>query len=122
MLNAYQLVQIQIQYYTELFSRIPLYLLLILYLFILSIDQPIMESYFSVRLIILTGVLLVFVILLVPRLKAKRSLYPLPPGPPGEPLLGHFRVIPALRPEDKYIEWGKKYGKYPEAELVGKRS
>ncbi len=41
---------------------------------------------------------------------SKRVPYPLPPGPPGEPILGHFRVIPAVGPEHKYIEWSKQYG------------
>lgn len=34
---------------------------------------------------------------------------PLPPGPPGEPILGHVRVIPAQNPENAYIQWSKKY-------------
>ena len=42
----------------------------------------------------------------------RRGPYPLPPGPPGEPILGHFRVIPAVGPEHKYIEWGKQYCKH----------
>ncbi|KAK7700780.1 hypothetical protein SLS57_011972 [Botryosphaeria dothidea] len=33
---------------------------------------------------------------------------PLPPSPPGEPILGHFRLIPALNPEHAYIKWGKE--------------
>lgn len=47
------------------------------------------------------------------RLKStKRLPYPLPPGPPGEPIIGHFRVIPGLNPEHQYIKWGKQYGKF----------
>lgn len=42
----------------------------------------------------------------------KRTPYPLPPGPPGEPFIGHFRLIPARNPEHKYIEWGKQYGNF----------
>ncbi|KAI1261966.1 putative O-methylsterigmatocystin oxidoreductase [Xylariaceae sp. FL1019] len=39
-----------------------------------------------------------------------RSKLPLPPGPPGEPLIGHLRVIPAQRPEYQYARWAKEYG------------
>lgn len=34
---------------------------------------------------------------------------PLPPGPPGEPLLGHLRIIPVNHPEFDYTRWGKQY-------------
>ncbi|KAH6880527.1 cytochrome P450 [Thelonectria olida] len=34
---------------------------------------------------------------------------PLPPGPPGEPILGHLRVIPADNPEYAYMKWSKEY-------------
>jgi hypothetical protein len=33
----------------------------------------------------------------------------LPPGPPGEPLLGHLRIIPTSSPEFEYAKWGKEY-------------
>lgn len=32
-----------------------------------------------------------------------------PPGPPGEPILGHLRVIPASNPEYAYAKWSKEY-------------
>lgn len=34
---------------------------------------------------------------------------PLPPGPPGEPLLGHYRVVPTDAAFKKYAEWAKQY-------------
>lgn len=34
---------------------------------------------------------------------------PLPPGPPGEPLLGHLRVIPADFSERAYDRWSREY-------------
>ncbi|KAK0387865.1 hypothetical protein NLU13_4110 [Sarocladium strictum] len=34
---------------------------------------------------------------------------PLPPGPPGEFLLGHLRVIPTFNPEYSFIKWSKEY-------------
>lgn len=39
----------------------------------------------------------------------KRNGLPLPPGPPGEPILGHLRVIPAANPEYAYMKWSKEY-------------
>lgn len=37
------------------------------------------------------------------------SRLPLPPGPPGEPILGHLRVVPTDNPEYAYAEWSKAY-------------
>nr|XP_036588383.1 cytochrome p450 monooxygenase [Colletotrichum truncatum]KAF6799756.1 cytochrome p450 monooxygenase [Colletotrichum truncatum] len=34
---------------------------------------------------------------------------PLPPGPPGEFLLGHLRVIPKERTAEKYAQWANEY-------------
>lgn len=39
------------------------------------------------------------------------SGFPLPPGPKGDPILGHFRVVPLENPEFSYIKWGKEFGK-----------
>jgi cytochrome P450 len=41
---------------------------------------------------------------------AKATPYPLPPGPPGEPVLGHLRVVPSEKPEVAYANWSKEYG------------
>jgi hypothetical protein len=43
------------------------------------------------------------------RVWGRKSHLPLPPGPPGEPLLGHLRIIPAERPEFQYAKWAKEY-------------
>lgn len=44
-------------------------------------------------------------------LKSKRKhRLPLPPGPPGDPIIGHLRYIPENSPADKFAEWSKKYG------------
>ncbi|GKT44721.1 tryptamine 4-monooxygenase [Colletotrichum spaethianum] len=40
--------------------------------------------------------------------KQRRGI-PLPPGPPGEPILGHLRIIPADNPEFAYTAWSKQY-------------
>ncbi|KAH7020048.1 cytochrome P450 [Ilyonectria destructans] len=34
---------------------------------------------------------------------------PLPPGPPGEPILGHLRIIPTDNPENAYMKWSREY-------------
>ncbi|TQS31570.1 hypothetical protein Golomagni_08144, partial [Golovinomyces magnicellulatus] len=39
----------------------------------------------------------------------KRNVLPLPPGPPGEPILGHLRIIPWDKPEYTYMRWSKEY-------------
>ncbi|KAI1114216.1 putative O-methylsterigmatocystin oxidoreductase [Nemania sp. NC0429] len=33
----------------------------------------------------------------------------LPPSPPGEPLIGHLRIIPTVHPEFQYAQWAKEY-------------
>lgn len=59
---------------------------------------------------LLFGVVLLLGTFAVKRIRtSQRSPYPLPPGPPGEPIIGHLRVIPAVGPEHKYIKWSKEY-------------
>ncbi|KAF4120872.1 Cytochrome P450 [Geosmithia morbida] len=41
--------------------------------------------------------------------KRRDATLPLPPGPPGEPIIGHLRVIPSYSPEYTYMQWGKEY-------------
>jgi hypothetical protein len=60
---------------------------------------------------LLVGLIIILGGFLAQNLSKKRGPYPLPPGPPAEPILGHFRKIPALSPEHKYIEWGRQYCK-----------
>ncbi|KAL7947244.1 cytochrome P450 [Trichoderma barbatum] len=40
----------------------------------------------------------------------RKRLGPLPPGPPGEPILGHLRVIPTDNPEYFYKRLSQEYG------------
>jgi hypothetical protein len=39
----------------------------------------------------------------------KRGNPPLPPGPPPEPLLGHYRSVPEDAAFKQYDEWAKEY-------------
>ncbi|KAK0618977.1 cytochrome P450 [Immersiella caudata] len=39
----------------------------------------------------------------------KKTPAPLPPSPPGEFLLGHYRVVPVDAPFKRYAEWGIEY-------------
>jgi len=45
-------------------------------------------------------------------LSKKGTPCPLPPGPAGEPILGHLRIVPTDKPEVAYAEWSKEYSKY----------
>ncbi|ETS76286.1 hypothetical protein PFICI_11673 [Pestalotiopsis fici W106-1] len=55
--------------------------------------------------------LAVFVLLLVIRSRRpSRSSLPLPPGPPGVPLIGNVLQTPKETPWVHYYEWSKKYG------------
>lgn len=44
-----------------------------------------------------------------PRYFRHQSKLPLPPGPPGEPILGHLRVVPTDNPEFTYARWAREY-------------
>jgi len=46
------------------------------------------------------------------RQHAHKSKFPLPPGPPADPIIGHLRYIPPENPEDKIAEWSRQYGRY----------
>ncbi|KAI0515470.1 putative cytochrome P450 oxidoreductase [Xylaria bambusicola] len=43
------------------------------------------------------------------QIKRGKKTLPLPPGPPGQPLIGHLRVIPVEHPEFQYSRWAKEY-------------
>ncbi|OAA75311.1 Cytochrome P450 [Akanthomyces lecanii RCEF 1005] len=42
--------------------------------------------------------------------RRRTSGLPLPPGPPGEPILGHLRIVPSHSPEYTYMKWSHEYG------------
>lgn len=62
-------------------------------------------------LIGLVGTLLFAAVYVVPRVFGKRK-YNLPPGPPGEFLLGHYRKIPFEAPFKQYAKWGEEYSTF----------
>lgn len=47
--------------------------------------------------------------ILTPGLHRRLGSLPLPPGPPGDLLLGHLRIVPADNPEYTYAKWAKEY-------------
>ncbi|KAL2831867.1 cytochrome P450 [Aspergillus pseudoustus] len=42
--------------------------------------------------------------------KSRPKTLPLPPGPPGAPIVGNLFQAPKRNPWEKYLEWSKKYG------------
>ncbi|KAF6842127.1 cytochrome p450 monooxygenase [Colletotrichum plurivorum] len=67
---------------------------------------PTSSSAWTTTAACLAVVLLIF---LVRRQSSSWGHPPLPPGPPGEFLLGHLRVIPKAKTAETYAEWAKKY-------------
>lgn len=51
--------------------------------------------------------LIAFVSLLFKCFKPRSSL-PLPPGPPGEPFIGHLRVVPKENTAATFAKWAKE--------------
>jgi hypothetical protein len=48
--------------------------------------------------------------LVISKFRGRKS-HPFPPGPPGEFLLGHLRVVPFEDAPTAYLNWGKEYSK-----------
>ncbi|KAF9456701.1 cytochrome P450 [Collybia nuda] len=48
-----------------------------------------------------------------------RNVVPLPPGPPGDPIIGHIRLIPPENQETLFYKWGKIYGDVIHLRLLG---
>lgn len=44
------------------------------------------------------------------RILYRRFPCPLPPSPPAEPILGHFRRLPTENAHFKHMEYAKQYG------------
>lgn len=54
----------------------------------------------------------------------KKDAPPLPPGPPAEPLLGHYRIVPQDAAFKQYAQWAKEYSMSPtmlECSITGKQ-
>ncbi|GJC89782.1 tryptamine 4-monooxygenase [Colletotrichum liriopes] len=62
----------------------------------------------SIFLVVTIGLALHAVVARYRSGKRRRSV-PLPPGPPGKPILGHLRIIPTENPEYAYAAWSKQY-------------
>lgn len=53
----------------------------------------------------------VAVVYVTKRLFSRTKLaIPLPPGPPGLPLIGNVLDLPQTQPYKAYVEWARKYG------------
>ncbi|TFB01003.1 Cytochrome P450 1A1 [Trichoderma ghanense] len=59
-------------------------------------------------LVLYTIIILFLLVVVAYQRKAQHSS--LPPGPPGEPILGHLRIIPTDNPEYYYMRVSREYG------------
>ncbi|KAJ7447848.1 cytochrome P450 [Mycena latifolia] len=53
-------------------------------------------------------------------LPSRRKGAMLPPGPPGDPVLGHLRYMPSARPALVFHEWAKNYGDVMHLQVLGR--
>ena len=58
---------------------------------------------------ILSYVLLGVIILAIWYIR-RRKPSNLPPGPPGDPIIGHIRIMPTANQGDVFHDWAKIYG------------
>lgn len=69
------------------------------------------------RVIALVSVLGFFIYNIV-KASFKRYPYPLPPSPPAEPLVGHFRNLPLENAHLKHMAYAKQYSTVPKTPCV----
>lgn len=79
---------------------------------IFMMEIPIMSPYAT--LLSAAGLVIVLAIF---KFRTRRTL-PYPPGPPGEFLIGHLRVIPFEDSPTAYLNWGREYSKSNSSSLV----
>ncbi|KAJ7463649.1 cytochrome P450 [Mycena latifolia] len=53
-------------------------------------------------------------------LPSRRRGAMLPPGPPGDPVLGHLRYMPSAQPALVFHEWAKNYGDVMHLQVLGR--
>ncbi|EFX03575.1 cytochrome p450 monooxygenase [Grosmannia clavigera kw1407] len=62
----------------------------------------------AVLLLVAVAASALWLALAAARQRSRRKGVPLPPGPKGEPILGHLRVIPTDNPEYAYANWARE--------------
>lgn len=67
-------------------------------------------SPFNAAVVTVAGALVALLIAIVRDTQRRKGL-PYPPGPPGEFLLGHLRIVPFENTQEAYLKWGKEYSK-----------
>ncbi|OSD02803.1 cytochrome P450 [Trametes coccinea BRFM310] len=64
---------------------------------------------------------LVALLLAAWKAKANRDNAHLPPGPPSDPLLGHYRIFPRSYQAEVFFQWSKIYGDVLYLEVLGRK-
>lgn len=67
-----------------------------------------LSSSFSPTVILGLAIVILLAVLRTARARV-RGRPPLPPGPPPEPILGHYRVVPQDAAFKRYAEWAREY-------------
>lgn len=68
------------------------------------------DGAFRLLLLPIIAALSVFFLFRFAARRRRTNGLPLPPGPPGEPILGHLRIVPSHSPEYTYMKWSQEYG------------
>jgi hypothetical protein len=67
------------------------------------VDMPLGSSLAALLISLVTFILIAW------RSSSKSTPYPLPPGPKGEPIIGHMRIVPQENPQLYYQRLSKEY-------------
>ena len=70
------------------------------------VDMPLGSGLAALLISLFTFILIAW------RSSTKSTPYPLPPGPKGEPIIGHMRIVPQENPQLYYQRLSEEYGEF----------
>ncbi|KAJ7069399.1 cytochrome P450 [Mycena amicta] len=72
----------------------------------------------SMSLVLIAATAVLFLLRMLDR-RRRASRTPFPPGPPGDPIIGHLRFVPTEHVAEVYHNWAKTYGDVMHLDVLG---